>query len=167
MAARAELPRAPPRAVAYPGKTASPRHRRLRSQEAPRSILRHPRNRRKAPYQKVGSELFKLDKAAPSVGVFHLSGRSLSQGSVPTKKLQANHVQKAEEALVIHIQAQHYGEELRALSRGSKLPPSSPLLRLRPTLRREMLVVPGRLCNANLPDKTKAPAVLPHQHPAV
>ena len=98
---------------------------------------------------------------------FTLAADVCHKKAFPAKELQANHVQKAEEALVVHIQAQHYGEELRALSLGSKLPPSSPLLRLRPTLRRGMLVVPGRLRNANLPDETKAPAVLPHQHPAV
>ena len=77
MAARAELPRASPGAVAHPGETACPRQRRPRGQEAPCNVLRHPRDRRKAPHREVGSELFELDKAAPSAGVLHPGGRGL------------------------------------------------------------------------------------------
>ena len=83
------------------------------------------------------------------------------------KELRSEHVQKAEEALLAHVQAWHYGQEIGALAQGGKLASSSPLVRLRPVLKGGVLVVPGRLSNARLPEEAKAPAVLPCQHPAV
>ena len=168
MAARAELPRASPGAVAHPGETACPRHRRPRGQEAPRNVLRHPRDREKRhPIEKLVASYSNWTRLLRVLACFTLTAEVCHKKASPAKELQASHVQKAEEALVIHIQAQHYGEELRALSRGGKLPPSSLLLRLRPVLIGGVLVALGRLRNADLPDETKAPAVLPHQHPAV
>ena len=74
---------------------------------------------------------------------FTLAADVCRKKTPPTKELQVGHMQQAEEALMIHVQAQYYGDELRALSRGDRLPSSSPLIRLRPTLRRGLLVVTG------------------------
>ena len=89
------------------------------------------------------------------------------RGTPPTKILQTEHLQRAEERLVGHIQDQYYRDEISSIKRGQKIPPSSPLARLRPALRRGLLVVPGRLDNANLPAETKTPTILPQQHPAI
>ena len=81
--------------------------------------------------------------------------------------LEAEHLQRAEEILIRHIQNQCYPEEIKAITRGRSIPSSSPLARLRPVLQDGVLVVPGRLTHTSLPSHAKRPATLPACHPAV
>ena len=48
--------------------------------------------------------------------------------------LETEHLQRAEEILIRHIQNQCYPEEIKAITRGRSIPSSSPLARLRPVL---------------------------------
>ena len=84
-----------------------------------------------------------------------------------TGSLEAEHLQRAEEILVRHIQNQCYPEEIKAATQGRPIPSSSPLKRLRPVLHDGVLVVPSRLAHANLPSHAKRPVILPSRHPAV
>ena len=84
-----------------------------------------------------------------------------------TGLLEAEHLQRAEENLVRHIQNQCYPEEIKAATQGRPIPSSSPLKRLRPVLHDGVLVVPGRLARANLPSHAKRPVILPSRHPVV
>ena len=81
--------------------------------------------------------------------------------------LEAEHLQRAEEILIRHIQNQCYPEEIKAITRGRSIPSSSPLARLRPVLQDGVLVVPGRLTHTSLPSHVKRPAILPACHPAM
>ena len=84
-----------------------------------------------------------------------------------TGSLEAEHLQRAEEFLVRHIQNQCYPKEIKATTQGRSIPSSSPLKRLRPVLHDGVLVLPGLLAHANLPSHAKRPAILPSRHPAV
>ena len=84
-----------------------------------------------------------------------------------TGSLEAEHLQRAEEILIRHIQNQSYPEEIKAITRGRSIASSSPLARLRPVLQDGVLVVPGRLTYTSLPSHAKRPAILPACHPAV
>ena len=84
-----------------------------------------------------------------------------------TGSLEAEHLQRAEEFLVRHIQNQCYPEEMKAATQGRSILSTSPLVRLRPVLYDGVLVVPGRLAHANLPSHAKRPAILPSRYPAV
>ena len=81
--------------------------------------------------------------------------------------LEAEHLQRAEEILIRHIQNQCYPEEIKAITRGRSIPSSSPLARLRPVLQDGVLVVLERLTHTSLPSRAKRPAILPACHPAV
>ena len=84
-----------------------------------------------------------------------------------TGSLEAEHLQRAEEILIRHIQNQCYPEEIKAITRGRSIASSSPLARLRPVLQDGVLVVLGRLTYTGLPSHAKRPAILPACHPAV
>ena len=84
-----------------------------------------------------------------------------------TGPLGPEHLQRAENLLIRHVQSQCYPEEIKAIAQGRSVSNSSPLIRLRPELHDGILVVPGRLTNANLPSHAKKPAILPSRHPMV
>ena len=84
-----------------------------------------------------------------------------------TGSLEAEHLQRAEENLVRHIQNQCYPEEIKAATQGRPIPSSSPLKRLRPVLHDGVLVVPDRLVHANLPSHAKRLVILQSCHPAI
>jgi hypothetical protein len=75
--------------------------------------------------------------------------------------LQPEHLQKAENALIAHIQQQHYGVEITALRSEKNVTAQSPLARLHPQLKEGLLVTTGRLSHARSPRETKHPAILP------
>ena len=84
-----------------------------------------------------------------------------------TGPLGPEHLQRAENLLIRHVQNQCYSKEIKAISQGSPVPSSSPLVRLRPKLHEGLLVVPGRLTLTNLPSRVEKPVILPSRHPMV
>ena len=84
-----------------------------------------------------------------------------------TGPLGPEHLQHAENLMIRHVQNQCYSEEIKAISRGSPVPSSRSLIRLRPKLHEGLLVVPGRLTLTNLPSRVKNPVILPSRHPMV
>ena len=84
-----------------------------------------------------------------------------------TGPLGPEHLQRAENLLIRHVQNQCYSKEIKAIVQGSPVSSSSPLVRLRPKLHEGLLVVPGRLTLTNLPSHVKKPVILPSRHPMV
>ena len=84
-----------------------------------------------------------------------------------TGTLGPEHLQRAENLLIRHVQSQCYSKEIKAIAQGSSVSNSSPLIRLRPELHDGLLLVPGRLTHANLPSHAKKPVILPSRHPMV
>ena len=119
------------------------------------------------PVEKLVASYSNWSRLLRALACFTMAADVCRKKIPPTTELRAEHVQKAEEALVVHVQARHYGQEIGALAKGGKLDSSSSLAQLRPVMKEGVLVVPGRLSNARLPEEAKAPAVLPSQHPAV
>ena len=119
------------------------------------------------PVEKLVASYSNWSRLLRALACFTMAADVCRKKLPPTKELRAEHVQKAEEALVAHVQAQHYGQEIGALTKRGKLDSSSSLDWLRPVLKEGVLVVPGRLSNARLPEEAKAPAVLPSQRLAV
>ena len=65
------------------------------------------------------------------------------------------------------MQAQHYGSEVEALTKGQKIKRSSSIIRLRPILSAGLLRVGGRLERAKLDVDAQHPVILPAKYAAV
>ena len=119
------------------------------------------------PVEKLVASYSNWSRLLRALACFTMAADVCRKKIAPTSEDRAEHVQKAEEALVAHVQARHYGQEIGVLTKGGKLDASSSLTRLGPVMKEGVLVVPGRLSNAHLPEQAKAPVILPSQHQAV
>ena len=90
------------------------------------------------PVEKLVASYLNWSRLLRALACFTMAADVCRKKIPPTKELRAEHMQKAEEALVAHVQARHYGQEIGALAQKGKLDSSSPLVRLRPALK-----VPG------------------------
>ena len=79
--------------------------------------------------------------------------------------LDADHLKRAEAALVTYLQTIYYEREMSALKQGRPVPADSTLRRLQLTIKGGLLTLNGRLANALVPTETKHPAILPASHP--
>ena len=78
--------------------------------------------------------------------------------------LRPEHLRRAEEAIVKHVQAQHYGKEIAALRANGQVEKSSSMAKLSPHLQGGLLISTGRLRNAQVPEAVRCPFVLPNGH---
>ena len=71
-------------------------------------------------------------------------------------------IEFAENFLITGAQKIHYPEEYQALSRGEKISEKSQLIKLNPQLRKEVMIMKGRLDNLQaMPEQMKNPIILP------
>jgi hypothetical protein len=101
------------------------------------------------------------------IACFMLIPDVMLRGASRVQRLQAQHLQRAEDALWVHVQSQHFADELDRIEGGRSVARHSPLSQLRLGLRGKLLVVTGRLTHAEVPAETKEPIVLPSQHPSI
>ena len=83
-----------------------------------------------------------------------------------SKVLTIDQLRRAEKQLIVTLQKYNYPDEVAALKDGKQVAKSSSLISLRPEMREDIMIVPGRLIRANEPDEVKWPAILPNKHPA-
>lgn len=81
-----------------------------------------------------------------------------------TSYLSVQDLREAENFLIRRAQAEEFGEEIKALKNQKEIPHSSKLQALNPVIRNELLVVGGRLTNADISEEQKRPIVLPADH---
>ena len=82
------------------------------------------------PIEKLVANYSNWIRLLRAMACFALAADVCRKKTPPTKELRAEHMDQAETALMTHVQAQYYPDELRALSQGGRLPSSSPLARL-------------------------------------
>lgn len=75
--------------------------------------------------------------------------------------LSVDDLEKAEKAILIFLQKQHFSEEILSLNSGKAIHKSSHLRKLDPEMIDGVLRVGGRLSRAALPEEAKHPAILP------
>ncbi|XP_050431415.1 uncharacterized protein LOC126839984 [Adelges cooleyi] len=81
-----------------------------------------------------------------------------------TSYLTVSELRRAESSILRRVQTEAFPEELRALQNGKELPTRSKLRCLHPFLKDGLILVGGRLKNANIPDTQRHPIVLPPSH---
>jgi len=119
------------------------------------------------PLERVVAHYSNWTRLLRVLACFQLIPEVRLRGAPRVQMLQAQHLQRAEEALLAHVQELHFADELERVRRGKKVAQHSPLSRLCLGLRGRLLVVLGRLTHAEAPVETKDPVVLPSQHPAI
>ena len=120
-----------------------------------------------SPVDKLIDGISNWTQLVRSVACFTLIPKVHRRKTRFTGPLGPEHLQRAENLLIRHVQSQCYSKEIKAIAQGSPVSNSSPLVRLRPKLHEGLLVVPGRLTHANLPSHVKKPVILPSRHPMV
>ena len=87
--------------------------------------------------------------------------RTCRDRRVAAMELSTEEIEYAEALLIRHAQRNHFGPQLKSLSRSEPIPP--PLAQLSPFLDRNgVLRVRGRLAKAPIPYDQKHPMILPH-----
>jgi hypothetical protein len=86
----------------------------------------------------------------------------IERGRAPLiRAVLPEHMKRAEEALIAHLQGRRYGKELKALRQNQRTATSSPLYRLGPRLKGRLIVVGGRLSRAPIAQAARSPVVVP------
>lgn len=78
-----------------------------------------------------------------------------------TYQFSVEEPEKAEKAIVIFVQKQHFSEEISNLTNGKPIKESSHLHKLDPVMVNGILRVGSRLSRSALPEEAKHPAILP------
>ena len=81
--------------------------------------------------------------------------------------LQAEDLDRAEEAVLYYVQSTHFEAELKSLAETGKVQRRSKLAALQPKLRGRLMVTGGRLKHAAVPEHTRYPVILPKTHHVV
>ncbi len=99
-------------------------------------------------------------KLLRSVAWLVVSKDVLLKRITPPKRLQAEHIQAAEVALLKYIQARDFRREMKGIKAGKSIT-NNQLARLRPTLRQGLLCVGSRLKHAQITPEERCPVILP------
>ena len=103
-------------------------------------------------------------RLAHTVACFESLARR-DKSSESESRVGALQLQQAEDSLIAYVQEQYYPDEPSALREGREVPSSSSLYELGPSLANGVIVATGWLANASLPNRTKEPPIIPHEHP--
>jgi hypothetical protein len=113
------------------------------------------------PLEKLFKHAFSWRELLKSVA-WILAVKKVLRKKVPSiKLLYAEDFEDAEEAIVKHIQATAFADDLKTLAKEGHVAQTSPLVALQPILREGVLCVGGRLKNAAVSDEVKYPVILP------
>jgi len=87
--------------------------------------------------------------------------RKMINGS---QSLRISDLNEARKTILRMVQAEYFSKEILSLEKGKEVPRNSKLRSLNPFLRDGLILVGGRLENANMTDNHKHPVVLPAAH---
>ena len=132
--------------------------------ENQRTVDGDERQVRSAPVEKLIENYSHWARLVCTVACFESLERR-DKSSESESRVGASQLQQAEDSLIAHVQEQCYPDELSALREGREVPSSSPLYKLGPSLADGIIVPTGRLANTSLPNRTKEPPIIPHEHP--
>ena len=107
------------------------------------------------------SNWFKLRRSVAWI----LAIKDVLQGrSTPIKMMTCHFMKEAEKAIIRYVQQEEFHEEIKAIKSNEPLKVSSKLIKLKPIMKDNILLVGGRLNNSCLHEGIKHPTILPHTH---